>query len=120
MVAAEVYRKPGMTGGDIFNKNASIVRTLVEGCAEHCPEAFLAIVGNQVNSTVPIAAEVLKSKGVYDKAKLCGVTTLDVYRANTFIANNQGKDPNDVDVTVIGGHTGKFFIAFCILYSPFV
>jgi malate/lactate dehydrogenase len=39
-----------------------------------------------VNSTVPIASEVLKAAGVYDPRKLLGVTTLDVVRANTFVA----------------------------------
>lgn len=106
VIPAGVPRKPGMTRDDLFNTNASIVQTLVEGCAEHCPEAVLAIISNPVNSTVPIAAEVLKKKGVYDPSKLCGVTTLDVCRANTFVANSQGWDPKDVDVTVIGGHAG--------------
>lgn len=106
VIPAGVPRKPGMTRDDLFNTNASIVQTLVEGCAEYCPEAVLAIISNPVNSTVPIAAEVLKKKGVYDKTKLCGVTTLDVCRANTFVANSQGWDPKDVDVTVIGGHAG--------------
>jgi len=95
-----------MTRDDLFNTNASIVQALVEGCAEFCPEAVIAIISNPVNSTVPIAAEVLKSKGVYNPAKLCGVTTLDVIRANTFVAASQGWDPKDVDVTVIGGHAG--------------
>lgn len=106
VIPAGVPRKPGMTRDDLFNTNASIVKTLVEGCAEHCPEAVLAIISNPVNSTVPIAAEVLKKAGVYDKSKLCGVTTLDVCRANTFVAASQGWDPKDVDVTVIGGHAG--------------
>ena len=39
-----------------------------------------------MNSTVPIAAEVLKQRGVYDPKRVFGVTTLDVVRANTFIA----------------------------------
>ena len=39
---------------------------------------------------MPIAAEVLKKLGVYNKSKLCGVTTLDVCRSNTFLAANQG------------------------------
>ena len=39
-----------------------------------------------MNSTVPIAAEVLKKKGVYDPKRLFGVTTLDSVRAKTFIA----------------------------------
>jgi len=106
VIPAGVPRKPGMTRDDLFNTNASIVKTLVEGVAEHCPQAVIAIISNPVNSTVPIAAEVLKKAGVYDKSKLCGVTTLDVCRANTFVANSQGWDPKDVDVTVIGGHAG--------------
>lgn len=106
VIPAGVPRKPGMTRDDLFNTNASIVKTLVEGCAEFCPEAVLAIISNPVNSTVPIAAEVLKKKGVYDPKKLCGVTTLDVVRANTFVAADQGWNPKDVDVTVIGGHAG--------------
>jgi malate dehydrogenase len=83
-----------------------IVKNLVEACAKHCPEAVLAIISNPVNSTVPIAAEVLKKRGVYDPTKLCGVTTLDVCRANTFVGAAMGKDPKEVDVTVIGGHAG--------------
>jgi malate dehydrogenase len=78
----------------------------VEACADHCPEAVLAIISNPVNSTVPIAAEVLKKKGVYNPKKVCGVTTLDVCRANTFIGEAMGKDPKDVNVTVVGGHAG--------------
>ena len=67
---------------------------------------FPAVISNPVNSTVPIAAEVLKNAGVYNPKKLFGVTTLDVCRANTFVANSMGVDPKDVDVTVIGGHAG--------------
>ena len=95
-----------MTRDDLFNTNAGIVKTLVEACADHCPEAVLAIISNPVNSTVPIAAEVLKKKGVYNPKKVCGVTTLDVCRANTFVGTAMGKDPKDVDVTVVGGHAG--------------
>merc|ERR1719162_535591 len=106
VIPAGVPRKPGMTRDDLFNTNASIVKTLVEGCAEFCPDAMIAVISNPVNSTVPIAAEVLKKAGVYNPKKLVGVTTLDVCRANTFLAANQGWNPKDVDVTVIGGHAG--------------
>ena len=41
---------------------------------------------SQVNSTVPIASEVFKKAGVYDPNRIFGVTTLDIVRANTFIA----------------------------------
>jgi len=106
IIPAGVPRKPGMTRDDLFNTNASIVQSLAEACAEHCPNAILGIISNPVNSTVPIAAEVFKKKGVYNPKKIVGVTTLDVIRANTFVAANQGVDPKDINVTVIGGHAG--------------
>jgi malate dehydrogenase len=37
-----------------------------------------------------MAKAILESKGVYDKKKLLGVTTLDLVRAQTFVAENQG------------------------------
>lgn len=75
-----------MTRDDLFNTNASIVRDLAEAAAKICPKAFIAIITNPVNSTVPIAAEVYKNNNVYDPRRIFGVTTLDVVRAQAFIA----------------------------------
>ncbi|CAA6659780.1 unnamed protein product [Spirodela intermedia] len=106
IIPAGVPRKPGMTRDDLFTINASIVKTLVEAVADLAPTALIHIISNPVNSTVPIAAEVLKQKGVYDPRKLFGVTTLDVVRANTFLAQKKNLRLVDVDVPVIGGHAG--------------
>lgn len=106
VIPAGVPRKPGMTRDDLFNINANIVKTLVEAVADNCPDAFIHIISNPVNSTVPIAAEVLKQKGEYDPKKLFGVTTLDVVRANTFVAQKKNLRLIDVDVPVVGGHAG--------------
>jgi len=86
VIPAGVPRKPGMTLDDLFSTNAGIVKELVEAVADHAPGALIHIITNPVNSTVPIAAEVLKRKGAYDPRKLLGVTTLDVVRANAFVA----------------------------------
>lgn len=110
VIPAGVPRKPGMTRDDLFNTNASIVASLAEACAKACPGACFLVISNPVNSTVPIFAETLKKHGVYDKNKLIGVTTLDVVRANTFVAQNQGMDVRDVSVPVIGGHAGTTII----------
>jgi malate dehydrogenase len=110
VIPAGVPRKPGMTRDDLFNINAGIVKTIVEGCAEACPKAMLLIISNPVNSTVPIAAEVLKKKGVYDPKRVMGVTTLDITRAKTFIAEMKGAKPSEVKIPVIGGHAGKTII----------
>ncbi|GLC44879.1 hypothetical protein PLESTM_001657400 [Pleodorina starrii] len=106
VIPAGVPRKPGMTRDDLFNINAGIVRTLAEGVAAHCPTAWVAIISNPVNSTVPIFAEVLQRAGVLDPKRLFGVTTLDVVRAEAFISEIVGADPRDVSVPVVGGHAG--------------
>jgi len=106
VIPAGVPRKPGMTRDDLFNMNAGIVKKLVTAGTKACPNACYAIVTNPVNSTVPIAAEILTAAGVYDKRKLFGVTTLDVIRSNTFVAEAVGKSCDDVNVSVIGGHSG--------------
>lgn len=106
LISAGVARKPGMDRSDLFNVNAGIVRNLIQQVAVTCPKACIGIITNPVNTTVAIAAEVLKNAGVYDKNKLFGVTTLDIIRSNTFVAELKGKKPTEIDVPVIGGHSG--------------
>ena len=106
LISAGMARKPGMDRSDLFNINAGIVENLVTSCADNCPKAMIGIITNPVNTTVAIAAEVLKKKGVYDPARLFGVTTLDVIRSSTFVAEKNDRDPRDVSVPVIGGHSG--------------
>ncbi|MEE1675499.1 MULTISPECIES: malate dehydrogenase [Agarivorans] len=106
LISAGVARKPGMDRSDLFNINAGIVKNLIEKVAVTCPKACIGIITNPVNTTVPIAAEVLKNAGVYDPAKLFGVTTLDVIRSETFIAEAKGLNPADINLNVIGGHSG--------------
>merc|ERR1712039_934674 len=118
VIPAGVPRKPGMTRDDLFNINAGIVRNLVAGCAEACPKACILVISNPVNSTVPIAAEVLKHKGVYNPRKLFGVTTLDVCRARTFVAEAKGFDPLKTTVPVIGGHAGTTIVPLLSQSNP--
>jgi len=106
LISAGVARKPGMDRSDLFNINAGIVRNLIEKVAVTCPKALVGIITNPVNTTVAIAAEVLKKAGVYDKNRLFGVTTLDVIRSETFIAELKGLNVADVKINVIGGHSG--------------
>jgi len=106
LIPAGMPRKPGMTRDDLFNTNAAIAMNLADACARNCPEAVVGIITNPVNSTVPIAMEVYKKYGLDHSKKLFGVTTLDVVRANTFIAELKGLDPSKTNVPVVGGHSG--------------
>lgn len=99
-----------MTRDDLFNTNAGIVRDLANVIAEVAPNALVGIITNPVNSAVPIAAEVLKKAGKLDPKRIFGVSTLDIVRANTFIAEAKGLNPKDVNVPVIGGHSGVTII----------
>uniref|UniRef100_A0A1B6DH64 Malate dehydrogenase n=1 Tax=Clastoptera arizonana TaxID=38151 RepID=A0A1B6DH64_9HEMI len=120
IIPAGVPRKPGMTRDDLFNTNASIVCELIRAIAEVSPKALIAIISNPVNSTVPIAAAVLKKVGVYDPKRLFGVTTLDIVRANTFIAEAMGTDPTKISVPVVGGHSGVTIIPLISQAKPAV
>jgi malate dehydrogenase len=113
--------KPGMTRDDLFNINAGIVKGLIEVITEVAPKAYILIISNPVNSTVPIAAEVLKAKGVFDAQRLFGVTTLDVVRAETFVAEITGaKSPSDTTIPVIGGHSGETIVPLFSQAKPAV
>lgn len=106
VIPAGVPRKPGMTRQDLFEVNANLVASFADGVAENCPDALVAIISNPVNSTVPIFAETMKKHGKYDKHKVFGVTSLDVVRANTFVAEKAGVDVAELEVPVVGGHAG--------------
>lgn len=86
----------------------------------------MLVISNPVNSTVPIVAEVFKKHDCFDPKRsadlyrihhcltsaLCyrlfGVTTLDVVRASTFVAEVLGdlSAAPAIRVPVVGGHSG--------------
>jgi len=106
VIPAGVPRKPGMTRQDLFNTNATLNANFAKAVARNCPKAFVAIISNPVNSTVPIFAEQMKKEGCYDPKRVFGVTTLDLVRANTFVAEAAGVDVTTIKIPVIGGHAG--------------
>jgi malate dehydrogenase len=114
VVPAGVPRKPGMTRDDLFNVNANINKNVATAFAKSCPHAIACIISNPVNSMVPLWAEVLTQHGVYNPAKIMGVTSLDIFRANTFASNVKGQA---VYVPVIGGHAGTTIVPLFSLAS---
>ena len=42
------------------------MKDLATGIATYAPKAFVLVISNPVNSTVPIVVEVFKKHGVYD------------------------------------------------------
>lgn len=109
-----------MTRDDLFNINAGIVKGLIEVAAEVAPKAYILVISNPVNSTVPIAAEVLKNNNVFNPQRLFGVTTLDIVRAETFVSEITGKATSELTVPVIGGHSGETIVPLFSKVTPSV
>jgi len=107
IICAGIARKPGMDRADLFNNNANTVKYIIENIAEISPNACIGIITNPINTLVALAAEVLKKANIYDKRKLFGITTLDIIRAEDFIAEEKGIPAEYVHISVIGGHSGK-------------
>lgn len=104
---------------DLFKTNAGVIADLTAGIAAYCPKAFVCIITNPVNSTVPIAVEVLKSKGVFNPTRVFGVTTLDVVRASTFVAHVLDiQNPQDLKIPVVGGHSGATILPLISQSQP--
>ncbi|KAG0301564.1 hypothetical protein BGZ98_008256 [Dissophora globulifera] len=111
VIPAGVPRRPGMTRDDLFKVNAGIVRDLAQACAENCPRAFILVISNPVNSTVPIVCEVLKKANVFDPRRVFGVTTLDVVRSSRFVHEVKPQfEPQTNRITVVGGHSGATIV----------
>jgi malate dehydrogenase len=105
LVPAGLPRKPGMTRADLLGVNAGIAKNIVEACAKYCPDAIVGLIVNPVNSVVPAMCELYKQAG-FDPRKICGVTSLDIVRANKFVHELTGVPVEDIDVPVVGGHAG--------------
>ena len=120
---------PGITSGmasrdALFRQSALVMPGLVEAYARSCPGAIMLVVTNPVNAIVPFVAELLKAYGVFDARRLFGVTTLDVVRAETFLADAENRSVHDdvagdgQAVDVVGGHSPQTMVPLLSLARP--
>ncbi|KAL7725059.1 hypothetical protein ACLKA6_010333 [Drosophila palustris] len=118
IITAGVARRPGMDREQLFEVNANVVLASVTAIAKSSAHALIAIVTNPINAVVPMAAEYLKRKDVFDANRLFGVTTLDCVRAESFIGNYMNIDPKKVEIPVIGGHAGNTILPIMSQCKP--
>uniref|UniRef100_A0A1A9X0Z9 Malate dehydrogenase, mitochondrial n=1 Tax=Glossina brevipalpis TaxID=37001 RepID=A0A1A9X0Z9_9MUSC len=119
VIAAGVVRKDvKATRDSLFEKNVSIVSEVVIEAAEVCPDAMFVIVTNPVNSLVPLTAEILKSKNVYDPKRLFGMSVLDSVRGSTFVGDALLRNPQRTKLPVIGGHSKNTIIPVFSAMDP--
>ncbi|CAF9917806.1 MAG: hypothetical protein ALECFALPRED_000372 [Alectoria fallacina] len=119
-----VVAGPGITAemasrDSLFQQSALVMRELVREYTRVCAEAIMLVVTNPVNAIVPFTAELLKGYGVFDARRLFGMTTLDVVRGETFLAEAEGRRGGDDRVVhVVGGHSFQTIVPLMSQAQP--
>jgi malate dehydrogenase len=62
----------------------------------------------------------MKKNGCYDAKRIFGVTTLDIVRSHTFVAEAAGVDVTTLNIPVVGGHAGASILPVLSQASPSV
>jgi len=101
ILTAGEARKPGMTRIDLMNKNAKIVKSVVEEIVRYAPECKLMVVTNPVDIMTYIA---YKESG-FERNRVFGMgNILDTLRFRSYIATELNVSREDVRALVIGEH----------------
>ncbi|KAH9599010.1 Lactate/malate dehydrogenase [Trypanosoma melophagium] len=104
--SGNVFDPPRVHRDLSLSESAPEVIVAMEAVARAAPKAVIGVVSSPVNALVPLAKEVLVRHGVFDPRKLFGITSLDVVRARTLVAQELQMNPYDVNIPVVGGRGG--------------
>lgn len=101
IITAGLARKPGMSRDDLLAKNVAIVKACAIEAVKHSPDCVLIVVTNPIDAMVHTAFKVTG----HPKNKVIGMAgVLDSARYRTFIAEELGVSPRDVNALVMGIH----------------
>src|SRR5438094_4598151 len=101
VITAGLPRQPGMSRMDLLEKNAGIVRDVVEQVRGGSPNAILIVVTNPLDEMTYLAAE---ASG-FPRERVMGMAgVLDSARLRYFIAEELGESPADVEAMTLGSH----------------
>lgn len=101
VVTAGVPRKPNMSREDLLDINLDIIKGVAEQIKIHCPEAFIIVATNPVD-TMSYAFHKVSGLPRNQVVGLSGA--LDTGRFQHFIADETGLSVKDVSCMVMGGH----------------
>lgn len=101
VVTAGIPRKPGMSRDDLLDTNVKIITDVANNIREHCPNAFVIVISNPLDSMVYAMKEVTG----FPKERVVGMAgVLDTARYRAFVAMELGVSVKDVHAIVLGGH----------------
>ncbi|NVM21513.1 MAG: malate dehydrogenase [Desulfobacterales bacterium] len=106
IITAGLPRKPGMSRGDLLNRNAGILKSVTEQIAPLSPDAILIVVSNPLDAMCHVA---LETSG-FPKNRVMGMAgVLDSARFRAFIAMELSVSVENTHAFVLGGH-GKTMV----------
>jgi malate dehydrogenase len=101
VITAGLPRQPGMSRMDLLDKNAGIVRDVVENVVRYSPHAILIVVTNPLDEMTFLASQV----SGFPKERVMGMAgVLDSSRLRYFIAEELGASPAQVEAMTLGSH----------------
>jgi malate dehydrogenase len=90
-----------MSREDLLHINVDIIKGVAEKIKVHCPEAFIIVATNPIDTM----SYVFHKVSGFPKQQVAGLSgALDTGRFQTFIAEETGLSVKDVSCMVIGGH----------------
>ncbi|MFQ5957475.1 MAG: malate dehydrogenase, partial [Candidatus Brocadiales bacterium] len=108
IVTAGRARRPGMTRADLLESNTKVVKSVVENLIKRSPDTILLIVTNPLDA---IAYTAYKVSG-FPKERVIGMAgVLDTSRFAAFVAIELGVSVENVQATLIGGHSDPLPLA---------
>ena len=101
VITAGLPRQPGMSRMDLLEKNAGIIRDVVQSIADHSPDAILIVVTNPLDEMTYLAAEV----SGFPRERVMGMAgVLDSARLRYFISEETGVSPARIEAMTLGSH----------------
>ncbi|MFH1347853.1 MAG: malate dehydrogenase [Candidatus Margulisiibacteriota bacterium] len=101
VITAGLARKPGMSRDDLIQKNAAIIKDVVQNVIKYSPHSILLIVTNPLDVMTYLA---LRTSGFPPNRVLGMAPLLDAARMQYFIAQTLKVPINDVYAEVLGSH----------------
>jgi len=90
-----------MSRDDLLHANADVIKTVTEGSARVSPDSIIIIVTNPMDV---MAYTALKVSGFGHRRVMGMGGVLDSARFRTFVSQEVGVSPADVEALVMGGH----------------
>lgn len=101
VITAGLARKPGMTREDLLNKNAEIIKGVVQNSIKYSKDAIIIVVTNPLDIMTQLAQKV----SGFPSHRVIGMAgILDSARYRYFIAEALNTSPSQVQAMVLGGH----------------